>query len=52
MSTNKLRTIHCLGFQDALSTASAVYFESCGNEQGIPKQTDKGWVVEVYEAEK
>jgi hypothetical protein len=52
MSTNKLRTIQCLGFHDALSTASAVYSESGGNEQGIPKQTAKGWVVEVYEAEK
>jgi len=29
-----------------------VYRETGGKEEGFPTQTTKGWVVEVYEAEK
>jgi hypothetical protein len=42
-------TIHCLGFQDALNTASAVYVESNGKREGIPAQVNGEWIVRVQE---
>ena len=52
MSNNKLSTIHCLGMEDALSTAKMVWIESKGAKEGIPGQANGEWVVEVFEAEK
>ena len=50
MSNNKLSTIHCLGMEDALSTAKMVHIKSKGTKVGTAVETPTGWECWVYPA--